>query len=79
MKPNGCNGCAKWGNTLNSCYFSKYPHKYISPCPCVDCLVKTMCENSENNECQEFVKSCIYHWDTTKSIHFPNMKAPRSA
>jgi hypothetical protein len=62
MKPKECAGCAKWGNTLNSCYFTKHPHKYIRSCPCGECLIKTICEGSEKRKCNEFEKSLVDHW-----------------
>jgi len=55
MKPNGCVGCTRWGEEMNSCNFSKYPLQHILSCSCKECLIKTLCRGVKN-VCNEFEK-----------------------
>lgn len=48
IKPNSylCKGCNNFNKNANDCYFVFYVKNAEKRCPCLDCIIKTMCDNA---------------------------------
>jgi hypothetical protein len=65
-KPEGCEGCNKWSEYYDECYYCKTGFIEIPGCPCKECLVKISCVVIY--DCHIFIKYRNKHWA------FPNLK-----